>query len=163
MKKKILNPLTMLLFGLILGLASRFFDVYFEILGNIFSQMAIWILLGTIISIYSKTKKKAMLNVLLFCLGMLATYYAAAIITQGVYSKIFIVGWTIFALCSPIMAFFAWMTKNRGIFPKLISVGIVAVSVLSSVTLFDRLRIYDIVIDGILIYFLFFAKVKREE
>lgn len=163
MNNKILNPLSTLLFGLILGLASRFFDTHFEILGNIFSQMAIWILLGTIISIYSKTKKKAMLNVLLFCLGMLVTYYAAAIITQGVYSKIFIVGWTIFALCSPIMAFFAWMTKESGVLPKLISAGIVAVSVLSSVILFDRLRIYDVVIDGILIYFCFFAKVERKE
>jgi len=61
--KKMLNPLIMLLAGLLLGLVSRFFDIYLETLGNIFSQMAIWILLGTLISIYSKTRAKAMMNV----------------------------------------------------------------------------------------------------
>lgn len=163
MKKELLNPVTMLFAGLLLGLASRLFDMYFEILGNIFSQLAIWILLGTLISIYSKTRKKAMLNVFLFSVGMLITYYAAAVITDGVYSKTFIIGWTVFALCSPIMAFIAWLTKGSGVFPKIISTGIVAVSVLSSVILFDRLRIYDAIIDGALIYFLFFYKIKREK
>ena len=56
-RKKILNPITMLLAGLFLGVASRLFDIYFDNLGNIFSQMAVWILLGTLIAIYSPTKK----------------------------------------------------------------------------------------------------------
>lgn len=51
--------------------------------------------------------------------------------------------------------------KGPGVFPKIISVGIVAVSVLSSIVLFDRLRFYDFIIGGILIYFLFFKKIKR--
>ena len=59
-KNKILNPVTMLAAGLLLGALSRIFDIYTQNLGNIFSQMAIWILLGTLISIYSETKKKAM-------------------------------------------------------------------------------------------------------
>ena len=67
-KNKILNPVTMLAAGLLLGALSRIFDIYTQNLGNIFSQMAIWILLGTLISIYSETKKKAMLNILPFCL-----------------------------------------------------------------------------------------------
>ncbi|MGN0403411.1 MAG: hypothetical protein ACI4HQ_14305 [Acetatifactor sp.] len=117
--------------------------------------------MGTLIAIYSKTAKHAMLNVLPFCLGMLVTYYAVAAISRGVYSKVFIVGWTIFALCSPVMAYFAWLTKERGVVPKILSIGIVAVSVLSSILLFDRLRIYDFIIDGVLIYFLFFKKVYR--
>ena len=52
-KNKILNPVTMLAAGLLLGALSRIFDIYTQNLGNIFSQMAIWILLGTLISIYS--------------------------------------------------------------------------------------------------------------
>lgn len=79
------------------------------------------------------------------------------------YSKDFIIGWTVFALCSPVMAYFAWLTKEKGIFPKILSVGIVAVSALSSIILFDRLRIYDFLIDGVLIYFLFFKKIDRNE
>ena len=161
MRKKILNPITMLFFGLIIGTVSRLLDIYTTNLGEIFSQMAIWILMGTLISVYSETAKKAMLNVLPFCLGMLVTYYAVAAISHGVYSQIFIIGWTVFALCSPVMAYFAWLTKEKGVFPKIVSVGIVAVSVLSSILLFDHLRIYDFIIDGALIYVLFIKKIDR--
>ena len=161
MRKKICNPFAMLCFGLLIGIAARLLDLYTTNLGEIFSQMAIWIVIGTLISIYSETAKKAMCNVLPFCLGMLATYYVVAALSHGVYAKEFIIGWTVFALCSPVMAYFAWLTKERGLFPKIVSVGIVAVSVLSSVLLFDRLRFYDFIIDGVLICFLFIKKVDR--
>ena len=153
----------MLLAGLILGIAARLFDIYFQNFGEIFSQMAIWILLGTLIAIYSPSKKAAMGNIFPFCMGMLATYYVTAAITHGVYSRSFIIGWTVFALASPAMAYFAWMTKAQGVFPKIIAAGIVAVSVMSSILLFDRLRVYDFLIDGVLIYFLFFKKIKRSQ
>ncbi len=160
--KKVLNPVGMFVIGLLLGIISRLFDIYFQNLGNMFSQMSIWILLGVIISIYSSSKKQAMLNILPFCLGMLITYYFVAFITKGVYSTSYIIGWTIFALLSPIFAYFTWLSKEKGIFPKIISVGIVMVSILSSIILFDRLRIYDFIIDGIMIYLLFIKKIKRD-
>lgn len=161
MNKMILNSISMFFTGLILGIVSRLLDIYTQNLGNIFSQMAIWILFGVLISIYSKTKKKAMINILPFCIGMLITYYFVAFITKGVYSNIIIIGWTIFALCSPIFAYFTWMTKEKEIFPKIISICIVLVSLLSSIILFDRLRIYDFIINGIIIYYLFIKKIKR--
>ena len=159
----LLNPLSMLSAGFFLGIASRLFDIYFQNLGEIFSQMAIWILMGTLIAIYSPTRKAAMGNIFPFCMGMLITYYVTAALTHGVYSRSFIIGWTVFALVSPAMAYFAWMTKERGVFPKIIATGIVAASVMSSILLFDHLRIYDFFIDGVLIYFLFFRKIKRKQ
>ncbi len=58
MKKNIiLNPLSMFVVGLLLGVLSRILDIYTQNLGNIFSEMSIWILFGTLISIYSKSKK----------------------------------------------------------------------------------------------------------
>ena len=120
-------------------------------------------MLGTLIAIYSPTKRAAMRNVFLFCMGMLFAYYATAMFTNGVYGWPFIIGWTVFAFLSPIMAYFAWMTKQHGVFPKIIGVGIVLVSILSSILLFDRLRIYDLVIDGLLVYFVFFRKIARQE
>lgn len=155
MKKVILNPIGMFASGLILGIISRLLDIYTQNLGNIFSQMAIWILIGVLISIYSSSKNKAMLNILLFCIGMLMTYYFVAFITKGIYSNIFIIGWTIFAFCSPIMVYFARLTKSKGIFPKIVSTCIILVSFLSSIILFDRLRIYDFIINGITFYYLF--------
>lgn len=161
MKKAILNPISMFFIGLILGIVSRLLDIYTENLGNIFSQMAIWILFGVLISIYSSSKKRAMINILPFCIGMLITYYFVAFVTKGVYSTAFIIGWTVFAFLSPIMAYFTWMTKEKGIFPKIIGVGIILVSLLSSAVLFDRIRFYDIIIDAVMAYFLFVKKIKR--
>lgn len=161
-KKMILNPISMFAIGLILGIISRLLDIHTSNLGNIFSQMAIWILFGVLISIYSSSKKKAMINIFPFCIGMLITYYYVAFVTKGVYSNIIIMGWTLFALFSPILAYFTWMTKEKGLFPKIISLGIIVISMLSSIILFDRLRIYDFIINGILVYFLFFKKVERE-
>ena len=111
MRKVLLNPFSMLLVGLALGAVSRLFDLYTQNLGNIFSQMAIWILYGVLISIYSSSPKKAMLNVFPFCIGMLITYYFVAFITDGVYSNTIVLGWTVFALCSPVLAYFTWFTK----------------------------------------------------
>ncbi|MGM9641968.1 MAG: DUF6518 family protein [Eubacteriales bacterium] len=161
LKKYILNPISMLVIGLLLGVVSRLADIYTQNLGNILSQMAIWILFGVLISIFSSTRKRAMLNVLPFCIGMLVTYYVVAALTEGVYSEVFIVGWTVFALASPIMAYFTWLTKEEGVFPKLIAVGIITVSVLSSIILFDGFRIYDLIINAITAYFLFIKKIKR--
>ena len=158
----LLNPLSMLIAGLFLGVVTRLFDIYFQNLGEIFSQMAVWILLGTWIAIYSPTKKAAMGNIFPFCMGMLITYYVTAALTHGVYSRSFIIGWAVFSLVSPAMAYFAWMTKEQGVFPKIIAAGIVAVSVMSSILLFDHLRFYDFFIDGVLIYFLFFKEIKRK-
>lgn len=161
MKKYLLNPVGMLITGLVQGIIIRLLDIYTTNLGNIFSQIAVWILLGTIISIYSATPKAAMLNIFPFCMGMLLTYYAVAIITNGVYNKIYLFGWMIFALCSPLLGYIVWMAKCKGIIAKLISVGIIFVSLLSSFVLFDHLRIHDFVIAGLLVYFMFCKKIDR--
>lgn len=158
-QSKFLNPWVMFLTGLAIGVASRLFDIYFVNLGELFSQMAIWILIGTLISIYSPTRKAAMLNIFPFCIAMLITYYATAIITDGVYGWSFIFGWTVFALFSPLMAFLAWTAKCDGAFAKLIACGIVLSAPLSSLILFESVRFHDFVITAVLLYFLFFKNI----
>lgn len=49
--KKFLKSHWMFGAGLILGVISRLLDIYTQNLGEIFSQMVIWILIGTLISI----------------------------------------------------------------------------------------------------------------
>lgn len=160
-KKMLMTPWGMLLAGLTLGAVSRLLDMFTQNLGNIFSQLSIWILLGVLIVLHSPTRKQAMLNILPFCLGMLATYYLVAVLTKGVYSRAFIAGWTLFACLSPILAYFTWMTKRPGVFAKVIASGIVLVSLLGTILLFDRLRVYDLAINGGMIYALFVRKAER--
>lgn len=157
----ILAPFLLFLFGAALGVASKLLDIYTSNLGNIFSQMSIWILLGTLIAIFSKTKGKAALNVFVFCIGMLITYYITAELTNSVYGMTFIYGWATFSVCSPVFALLTWMTKEKGTFGKIISFGILVVTLTASMVLFDGPRVYDIVIMLALAYFLFIHKVKR--
>lgn len=165
LRKIILNPLTMLVCGLLLGAAARLFDIYTQNLGDIFSQMAVWVLLGTLIAIYSPTRVRAMINILPFCIGMLATYYITATLTKDL--TIWYINWdvikywTVFAFLSPFAALIVWQTKEKGILGKIIGVGVVLFAVLTSVIIFEGPRFYDFVIDGLLIYFLFFKKIDR--
>ena len=160
-KRRWLRSIWTLLLGLCVGVSSRWLDLHTQILGNIFSELAIWILLGTLLAIYSPTPKRAMANVLPFCLGMLVTYYGMAMVTDGVFHRTIILGWTVFALCSPVFAYLAWYSKECGWFSKLIGVGIVTVSFGSSLILFGGPHFYDWIIDGFLMYLLFVKRIRR--
>lgn len=159
--RKWLTPACMLAAGLALGVLSRVLDIYTQNLGNVFSQFAVWILIGTVVSVYSRTQKRAMLYVLLLCAGMLVTYYITAAVTQGVYSRTFILGWTAFALCTPVLAYAAWLAKERGTLAFIIRIGIPIISFTTSILFFDRLRVYDFLLNAVLVYVLFFKKVNR--
>lgn len=151
----------LLLLGAVLGAVSKLLDIHTQNLGNLFSQMSIWILLGTLIAIFSRTRGKAALNVFMFCIGMLIAYYTTAELSNTVYGMRFLYGWAAFSACSPLFAVLTWMTKEKGVFPKIISIGILLVTLLISMVLFEGPRVYDIVIMLALAYFLFLHKVKR--
>ena len=159
--KSIIDPILLFIFGAVLGVVSKLLDIHTSNLGNIFSQMSIWILLGTLIAIFSKTKGKAALNVFVFCIGMLITYYITAELTNSVYGMTFIYGWAAFSVCSPVFAILTWMTKEKAVLGKIISFVILAVTLTVSMVVFDGPRVYDIVIMLALAYFLFIHKVKR--
>ena len=159
--KSIIDPILLFIFGAVLGVVSKLLDIHTSNLGNIFSQMSIWILLGTLIAIFSKTKGKAALNVFVFCIGMLITYYITAELTNSVYGMTFIYGWAAFSVCSPVFAILTWMTKEKGVLGKIISFGILVVTLTVSMVVFDGPRVYDIVIVLVLAYVLFIHKVKR--
>ena len=150
----------MFILGLLLGIVARLLDIYTTNLGNIFSQFAIWILIGVVISIYSESKK-AMINIFPFCIGMLISYYVTAELTNAVYSWNFIKGWTIFSCLSPLFAYFTWKTKEEGLFAKFISIGLILVTIIGNYILVRTFTIPDLIIIPIIVYFLFIKKVKR--
>lgn len=131
--------------GLLFGTAARLLDIYTSNLGNIFSQMSVWIFLCTLLAVYSSTPKRAAVNVCFFCAGMLAAYYLTAELTESVYSTLFLYGWVVFALFSPVMGFCTWYAKGNGLLSKIITVGIIIVLLAAAVVLFDKIRVADIV------------------
>ena len=150
-----------MILGLLLGAAAKWLDITTTNLGNIFSELSIWILLGAWIAITSKNPRRASLNVFLFCAGMLFTYYLTAELTGSVYSKTFIYGWSVVTLFSPLLAYVTWHAKSPNALAKMISAGIIAVALLASALLFDGPRLADLIIVLLLGYLLFIKKIER--
>lgn len=131
--------------GLITGVGVKLMDIYTVHLGNIFSQMSVWIFLCSALAVYSSTPRRAAVNVFLFCAGMLLTYYLTAEGMHSPYSMTFVYGWSVFSLFSPLLAFFTWYAKGKGTVSRLLTAGIVVVLLVLAVLLFDRIRISDLV------------------
>ena len=166
MKKFILNPISMFIIGLLLGILIKVLDVYGKGFGMelayMFSDIQVWILLGILISIFSKTKKQAAINIFPFCIGMLITYYIVANILNVVYGKSFIIGWSIFSLFSPLFAYFTWQSKEKGIFSKIISIGIILGTIILTLILGGGSTILDYICLILILYFVIFHKIKRD-
>lgn len=172
MIKRIINPFSLFFIGMILGVISKlldnvvgsFYNIIVEQLAYTLSNFTIWVLFGIIISIYSETKKKAMINIFPFCIGILITYYITAEITNAVYGYSFIMFWTIFSFISPIFAFFTWMTKEKGIFPKVISIGILIVTLFVGFVIIKGVSLIDVfIVIPLIIYFLFIKKSRNNK
>ena len=166
-KDYILHPISMFIIGLLTGIIIKLIDIHFRVqhfgfsLSDIFSELGIWILIGVIISLFSKNKKYAMLNTFLFSIGMLITYYITAKVTNSIYGWTFIKGWSVFACLSPMLAYLVTLTKEKWIVSLIIKIGIILVYLITNIIIFGGPRIYDIVFILILIYLLFIKKYKK--
>lgn len=141
--------------GLIFGVAAKLFDLYTPTLGDIFSQMSVWIFLGTVITVFSSTPWRAGANVFFFCVAMLFAYYLTAELMSSAYSMTLVCGWTVFAFFSPVLAFCTWYAKGKGILSKVIGVGIIFVMLIAAVVLFDKIRPADLlfaILTGIVLF-----------
>lgn len=152
-----MNPISMFIIGGILGILCKYMDIYTDLLGRVFSEMPIWILIGTLIAIFSKNEKFAMFNIFPFCISMLTTYYITAHFIQSGYSIQLAREWMKFACLCPLFAYLTWTTKKDGLLPNMIRAGIVGTSVFFSL-FFGTLTFYDFIITGLLVYFLYFHK-----
>ena len=145
-------------FGLFIGILAVILDIFTSNLGNIFSQIAVFVLIGVIISLYSEKWYNASLNIFGFCIFMLFSYYLLKYLLNIDIFVEFIIGWSVIALISPILAFIVLQCKRRNAYTFVLRILIIAVSVSSSYLLFDRIRIYDVVINLMLAYILFIRK-----
>lgn len=166
MKKFILNPISMFIIELLLGFFIKVLDVYgkgFTMeLAYMFSDIQVWILLGILISIFSETKKQDAINIFPFCIGMLIAYYITAYILNAVYGRNFIIGWLIFSIFSPLFAYFTWQSKEKGTFPKIISIGIILGTIILTLIFGDGDTILDYICLILFLYFVIFHKIKRD-
>ena len=141
------NSVLILLLGIVLGALSKWSDGHMAVwFAEVTSGISLWIFLATVVALYSRTAKRAALNVLLLLGGMVGAYYLTAILTNGVWGKSFLIGWGIAALLSPIPGYLVWFAKGRSRRAWLLCVGVLAVQIALVIVLFRTVRIFDIVI-----------------
>ena len=137
-KRKIINSLLILLLGIVLGFISKWFDSrtfnsfldYLD-LGNFFSDMAIWLFIALIISIYSKSPIRASINVFLFFLGMNTSYHLYTILFNGFNPKSYMMIWYSLTIISPVLAYICWYAKGKSILSIIIDTCIILVMLVS--------------------------------
>ena len=166
-KNALLNPISMFILGLISGVVVKEIDIHFYAqhfgfsLSEIFSEIGIWVVIGVVISLYSRNTKYAMLNTFTYCIGMIIAYYITAELTDSVYGWAYIKMWAVFACLSPVMAYLVTLTKNPGVLAFVIKIGIFAGYIVINLFLGAFIKIYDILFFAVLIYLLFFQKHQK--
>lgn len=160
--KKLINPILMLLLGLMTGVVIMLLDLFTTNLGNVFSELTVWIMIGVCISIFSASPWRAGINLFVYSIGMLTTYYITAELLGTVWGKSFAYVWAAFALILPILAFVTWYAKGRGFIAGVLRIGIIAVMLISANT-FSGFRFYDVVIIIITAIMLFTGNKSREK
>ena len=96
-------------------------------IGNYFGRLAIWILLGTIISVYSESPLRAAINTFFFFLSMLAGYYLYCNYILGFLPRAYMMMWIVIALASFFVAYICWYAKGKGFMAITISSVIIGV------------------------------------
>jgi hypothetical protein len=138
--KSILNTMLILLLGIMLGYFSKWLDnIAFNDaiwwhhlidvldLRKVFSELAIWLLIGLAIAVFSYTPVKAGVNTFLFFVGMCITYHIYTIIFSGFNPSQYMLIWYILTLISPVLAMICWYGKGTSILSMLIDALILSV------------------------------------
>lgn len=124
LSRQFLYSFIILVVGIILGVISKALDetasnllpYFLEVLDlrNFFSRMGVWIFLSLLISVYSKSPVRAAINVFLFLLGMVGSYYLYTVTIAGFFPKSYMMIWVGMTFLSPFMAIICWYAKGKG-------------------------------------------------
>ncbi|WP_455541924.1 hypothetical protein [Intestinibacter sp.] len=136
-KMQIMSTVGIILFGFAIGVVQKWIDSLpsnvFPLLfpqldiGNYFGRLAIWILLGTVISVYFKTPIRAAINTFSFFISMLAGYYLYCNYILGFFPKAYMMIWLVISITSFFMSYICWYAKGEGIISIIISSVIIGV------------------------------------
>ncbi len=137
LNKQIINTVCILFIGIILGTFSKFLDTMptnelpfifgFLDMGNFLGRFAIWLLVALCISIYSNSSIRASINVFVFFVGMVTSYYLYSRFVAGFFPRSYAMIWAAFTVISPILAFICWYARGKSKLAFMLSAIILAV------------------------------------
>ena len=139
-KNKIINTTIILFLGIALGTFSKYLDFrQAELPGmimaidgaldihNFLGRFAIWVLIALCISIYSNSAIRASINVFVFFVGMVASYYLYSNYIAGFFPRSYALIWFGFTVVSPLLAFVCWYARGKSKQALILSAMILAV------------------------------------
>lgn len=160
--RRLLCLLLLLLAGAAAGLLAKWADFSsVQLLGDVFSELPIWILLGLLIARLSGSPGRAAACALVFFLAMIPAYYLAAEWMDGVWGMSYVYGWTMVACLSPFAAWLAWYAFGRGWLPNVLSVLVVAAALLADPVVLRSLNLRDFALAGVCAVLVFGWKAPR--
>ena len=137
--KQVIYSACVMAFGIILGCVSKYLDCtpsnYLPYImerldiRNFLGRFAIWIFIAVCISVYSKSALRAAVNVFVFFVGMVGSYYLYSKFIAGFFPKSYAMIWIGFTILSPFLAFICWYAKggNNRKLSLAVSAAIIAV------------------------------------
>ena len=136
-KRQIVITLGVILLGFLLGILQKWVDgtggsnlpVMLQQLdiGNYFGRLAIWIFLGTLVSVYSESPLRAAINTFMFFISMLAGYYLYCNSVLGFLPRAYMMMWIVISFASFFMAYICWYAIGEGFIAIFISSVIIGV------------------------------------
>ena len=137
LNRQLVITLGIILLGFLLGVFQKWIDgtgpsilpmILQQIdIGNYFGRLAIWILLATIISVYSESPIRASINTFFFFISLLAGYYLYCNYILGFLPRTYMMMWIVIAFASIFMAYICWYAKGEGFIAIFISSMIIGV------------------------------------
>lgn len=160
--RKIINTVLILCLGIVLGTFSKFLDntasnalpFIFEYLDikNFLGRFAIWLLIALCIAIYSRSSLRASLNVFVFFVGMVSSYYIYSNYVAGFFPKSYAMIWVGFTAISPLLAFICWYAKGKSKISFMLSTIIIAIlfnfTFVYGWVYFDAYSILEVIVFG---------------
>lgn len=147
----------MLLLGGIAGIVAMLLDRDTQLLGDLFSKMGIWVLIGVTITFLNKKPIDGAVAVLLFTIGLTCCYYLTAELTGMYWHYDYLHLWLAISCISPILSLLVGYSRRKDILAKVIRVGVVAVPILYDFVVQD-VNVLDFVIYATVIYMVYFYK-----
>ena len=135
-KAQILISIAIAAAGLLLGVFQKFIDGGAELpqllqsldIVNYFGRLGVWILLGTVISVYASTPLRASVNTFLFFISMVSGYYLYCHFISGFLPISYMMIWVVLSFVSPLLAYVSWYANGKGAAAIAISALILGVS-----------------------------------
>ena len=75
--------------------------------------MGVWIFLAVAISVYSKSPIRSAVNVFLFFVGMVGSYYLYTVLVADFFPKSYMMIWIIMTCISPFLLLYVGMQKEK--------------------------------------------------